>query len=170
MLASFVWTDLALSSRAAFLAIQFAFLLVLSAFHIRRLIDTRIGGLEAVEIRSWPRLVSGMAVCNGAYLLMHHLYLVYGPYKSSRILFAVLHFVTAAIFSIVIISTLGIVFDLGKAIRVRTGRFKPQHSRYLIDMTREEGRNAQLIPRGAIFAYQPLMIASWFALYASQPS
>ena len=168
MLASFLWTDLVLSHGAAFLAIQFTFLVLLSAFRIKRLIDTRIGGVEAIEVRSWPRVLSGVAVCNGAFLVMHHLYLTFGPYQYSKFAFAGLHLLTMVVFSIVVVSTLGIVFDAGKAIRVRTGRFKPEHSRFLIDMTRKEGQNAQLIPRGAMFSYQLLMLASWLALSAKQ--
>jgi hypothetical protein len=49
---------------------------------------------------------------------------------------------------------------------VRTDRFKPEHSPRLVDMTKDGGRSAQLIPRGAIFAYQLLMLATWATLFA----
>ena len=163
---SIVWADLALSSKGLFLAIQFAFLVVVSAFWMRRLIDTRIGGLDAIEVRSWPRLIAGTVACNGAFLLMHHLYVSFGPSRGSRTAFIGFHFLTVAAVSILIVSVLGILFDGGKAIRVRTGKFKPEHGPMLVDLTRDEGSSAQLIPRGAIFAYQFLMIFTWITLFS----
>ncbi len=167
-LASILWTDLALSSNAGFIAVQFAFLGAVSAFRIRRLIDTRIGGLDAIEVRSWPRLITGTVACNAAFLLMHHLYISFGPSKESRAAFVGFHLLTMIIVSISVVPLLGILFDGGNAIWVRTGKFKPEHSPMLIDMTEDQGRSAQLIPRGAIFAYQLLMIFTWITLFSKQ--
>ena len=166
VISSSLWTNLALSSQAAFVVAQYIFLVALSAIRIRRLVDTRIGGLEAIEIRSWPRLIVGSATCNGAFLLMHHLYLRYGPPPQSRFTFMGLHFLATLLVGVSIVPLIGLLFDGGKAIWVRTSRFKPEHSPNLIDMTRDQGRSAQLIPRGAIFSYQFLMFFTWIALYA----
>lgn len=155
------WTRLAFSSSAANVALQLTVLLIASAFRIRRLIDTRIGGMEVVEIRSWPRLAAGVLACNGVFILMHHLYLAYGP-SPGGFRFIGFHFLITILVSMSIIPALGLAFDAGKAIRVVTSRFKPEHHPLLIDMTEDEGRSAQLIPRGAMFAYQLLMYFTWF--------
>ena len=164
--AAFLWTDLALTSNIVIVAVQFAFLVAASALWIRRLIETRIGGLEAIEVRSWPRLIAGIVACNAVFLLMHHLYLSFGPSPASRVAFIGLHLLAMVIISVSAVPFLGVVLDGGNAIRVRTDRFKPEHSAKLVDMTKNEGRVAQLIPRGAIFAYQLLMLFTWFAIFA----
>ncbi len=161
---SFAWTDLALSSRAAFVAIQFAFLVGLSSFFVRRLIYTRIGGPEAIEIRSWPRLIVCSLACNAVFLAAHHLYLAFGPSPQNKLAFVGL-FILATLVAWVPVAVLGVLVDGGRVIRVRTSRFKPEHSPLLIDLTANEGRHAQLIPRGALFAYQFLMLFACFSTY-----
>ena len=158
------WKNIALSSSPVFLGIQFGFLLVTAGIRMRQLINTRIGGIEAVEVKSWPRLVSGVLACNGAFLLVHHLYLNYGPDPTSRIAFFLLFFLLFMVSS-VLISGLGVVFDHGEAIGVLTDRFKPEHDARLVDMTQDGGKVAQLIPRGAIFAYQWLMFYTLVVVY-----
>lgn len=164
MHALFSWTDLGLNSNLTFVAVQFTFLLILSFFRIRRLIATRIGGIDVIVIKSWGRLICGVLLCNAIFLLMHHLYLSFGPSTESMKAFISFHFLMFTILGLTIIPLLGILFDGGKAIHVRTDRFKPEHSPLLIDMTRHNGRYAQLIPRGAIFAYQFLMFFTWIAI------
>lgn len=163
---SFTWTDLALGSNATIIVIQFVFLVLLSAFRIRQLISKRIGGPEAIEVKSWTRLITGIIVSNAVYLLMHHLYLSFGPSAESRFAFLSLNLVVYIIIGVTIIPALGIVFDGGKAVRVRTSTLKPKHNRFLVDMTQEEGQFAQLIPRGTIFAYSCLMVFTWIAIFS----
>lgn len=162
----FAWVDLATSSQVAFVIVQFLFLVSASVYWIKHLIDTRIGGSEAIEIRSWPRVIVGVIACNGVFLLMHHFYLRVGPSIDARITFIAIHFLTTITVSL-IVSLLGFICDGGNAIWVRTDRYKPEHSANLIDMTKNNGRHAQLIPRGAINAYMLFVLFTWIVIFTN---
>jgi hypothetical protein len=166
-----IWKELAVRSDLTFVVIQFTFLIVVAILRMRYHINTRIGGMEAIEIRSWPRLIAGIVACNATFLWLHHSYLSFWPSPESdwsslwsRFLFFVLY-ILMLIIGWIIAVVIGVLFDYGKALLVVTDRFKPEHSPNLSDMTRDEGRLSHLIARGAFYAYQYLMIYTFVVFF-----
>jgi hypothetical protein len=144
------------------LAMQFGVVLVAWALGFRHWVKIRIGSFSAIFIESWGRLALGILLVNGLMFTTFRLLLLIAPTLSwSR--FGI--YVAAVLFSYplvaMLVSVLAFAIDGGDAISVLTSRYKPAGYDRFIDLTKNGGRNAQLIPRGA---FPPYLIFSILAI------
>jgi formylglycine-generating enzyme required for sulfatase activity len=136
------------------LAVQYAFLVLVSLWVLKRIIKDRIGSLNAVLITSYPRFVLGMVAVNMACLLPYHLLLLIKPFSSLlRLLAWLAASVVSYPFIALIVGPFGWVFDRGRAIQVITFRYKRRERAGFQDLTEEHGKNANLMLRAAAMSY-----------------
>jgi hypothetical protein len=133
---------------------------------MKLVIKARIGSLDAIEVVSYPRLLFGLIVCNLPFVGSYQLILLMHPanrwWPALKYLGA--HIACYFLVGVAVVAPFGYVIDGGRAIRVLSGRFKPGPQPHLVDLTKEQGRVAQLIPRGVAFAYQVLVLLSLIAI------
>jgi hypothetical protein len=151
------WKTVLFGHEYASIALQFAFLMIASLFSFRRVVHAAIGTFDAIEIRSYPRFVSGLLALDIAYLLVYQLLLRFAPPLASFGKFIAAVLISYPVAGIAF-SGIGLFFDGGKAIRVVTGRYKPErYPKFFVDLTENAGRNSQLLPRAAVSAYLVLI-------------
>lgn len=159
--------DYVLGNELEHIIVQYTFLLILSLAMMIWVIKNRIGSLEAVVVRSYPRLCMGVLICSLVGLISYRLLLLINPIESqSRLLYYVLAAILTYPIYGIIVSIPSYLFDGGKALQVITPRYKTaDYPKHFVDLTKEQGKYAQVISRGAIRAYQVLIFLSWFVIF-----
>jgi hypothetical protein len=144
-----------------FIAISFKFvlLIIFTLWGMRLTIKRKIGSLAAVEIRSYMRLISGLILCNLPMLAGFQLLLSINP-TLNWLQFLKYFAANIGIYfgiGMFVVAPIGYIIDGGRAIRVITDRYKPS-LQLGIDITKEQGKTAQLIPRAVAIAYALLFL------------
>jgi hypothetical protein len=144
--------------------IQFILFLAIMLMAMRLIIMERIGSLSAVVIVSRFRLLVGILVCAAFSVATYHALLLIRPLDSNRKLwtYVLVSIVSYPVYGLVV-SLLSLAADHGRALQVITSRYKPPQRSWFIDLTEKRGRHSQLIARGAIRAFQLLVILGFVA-------
>ena len=134
----------------------------LSVAYSRTHVISKLGGLDALIVQSWPRVVTSVILCNmvsfGAFQTLWSV----GPFAGTRlIVFLVLAVLTLPLVTLVLSVLSWVVEGQGVAMRVK-GFPEPS----VQDVRARNSAHIQIVARGAVAAYIRLIGAGMvFALY-----